>query len=156
MCTARMAGVGSALHHCIGSCCMHSCCSIDIEHVLSPAEQAHTMFNTHIILLDNFMLPNHGYSKQQLISSNFFDFFDFLCMHVPNLVTTTHPGCHHPPYSIGTTPTHLLALCHPHPTPPSPWVTPNVDFLCTHACAILLRPVPPETEMPLGAGRLGL
>ena len=53
-------------------------------------------------------------------------------MHAPILVTTTHPGLPLPPYSIGTPPTHLLALCHPHPTPPSPWATPNVDFLCTH------------------------
>src|SRR5258707_3089740 len=30
-----------------------------------------------------------------------------------------HPGCHCPPNSTGTPPTHLLALCHPHQPPPS-------------------------------------
>src|SRR5258708_4130836 len=30
-----------------------------------------------------------------------------------------HLGCHCPPNSTGTPPTHLLALCHPHQPPPS-------------------------------------
>src|SRR5258706_15383184 len=67
-------------------------------------------------------------------------------MHMPILVTTTHPGLPLPPYSIGTPPTHLLALGHPHPTPPSPWVTPNIDFFVhTHTCAPDLDYQPPTS-----------
>src|SRR5258707_6024073 len=40
-------------------------------------------------------------------------------MHAPILVLHHHPGCHCPPNSTGTPPTHLLALCHPHQPPPS-------------------------------------
>src|SRR5258708_19610224 len=39
-------------------------------------------------------------------------------MCTPDLVSTTHPGCHCPPTSIGTPPTHLLALCHYHHSSP--------------------------------------
>src|SRR5260370_6314897 len=40
-------------------------------------------------------------------------------MCTPILVLHHHPGCHCPPNSTGTPPTHLLALCHPHQPPPS-------------------------------------
>src|SRR5260221_13767517 len=53
-------------------------------------------------------------------------------MHAPILVTTTHPGCHHPPYLTGTPLHHLLALCHRHPTPSSPSATSKLIF--THTC----------------------
>src|SRR6266436_4232383 len=39
-------------------------------------------------------------------------------MCTPYLVSTTHLGCHCPPTSIGTPPTHLLALCHYHHSSP--------------------------------------
>ncbi len=39
-------------------------------------------------------------------------------MCTPNLVSTTHLGCHCPPTSIGTPPTHLLALGHYHHSSP--------------------------------------
>src|SRR5258708_10003332 len=40
-------------------------------------------------------------------------------MRAPVLVLHHHLGCHCPPNSTGTPPTHLLALCHPHQPPPS-------------------------------------
>src|SRR5258708_10281931 len=46
--------------------------------------------------------------------------FDFCTrMRTPILVLHHHLGCHCPPNSTGTPPTHLLALCHPHQPPPS-------------------------------------
>src|SRR5258708_19232184 len=59
-------------------------------------------------------------------------FFDFLCMHVPILVTTTHPGLPSPPYSIGTPPTHLLALSHHHSSSTSPTATSTSTSIHTH------------------------
>ena len=122
----------------------HSCCSINIKCALSPAEQACTIFNTHIILLDNLMLPNHGYSKQQLISSILLTFFNILCMHTPILVTTTQ-GCHCP----------HIRLAHPPPTSwPCAILTPLLHHpgqlqmsicVCTHTCAPDLGQQPPSS-----------
>src|SRR5258708_19630385 len=62
----------------------------------------------------------------------FYQHFNFSCTHAPIVVTTTHPGCHHPPYLTGTPLHHLLALCHRHPTPSSPWATSKSIFV--HTC----------------------
>ncbi len=74
-------------------------------------------------------------------------------MHAPILVTTTHPGLPSPPYSIGTPPTHLLALCHPHP-PSSPHSSITLgnskcQFVCAHTHAHLIwanNPPAPSTS----------
>src|SRR5258708_18190789 len=49
-----------------------------------------------------------------LFIQNVINFSIFTRMCAPVLVSTTHLGCHCPPNSFGTPPTHLLALCH-HP-----------------------------------------
>src|SRR5258707_1464940 len=118
---------------------MHSCCSIDVECVPSPGEQARNIFNSHIVLLDDFMLPNQGYSKQQLISSNFIDFSTFrACMPLFWLPPPTQ-GCHHP----------HIRLAHPPPTSwPCAITTPlphhpgqlQHQLLCTHTCVFWAAP----------------
>src|SRR5258707_9753937 len=116
--------------------------------MLSPVEQAHILtLPTHIILLDNFMLPNHGYFKWQLILSNFIDFSTFFCAHTCLFwLPPPTQGCHCP----------HIRLAHPPPTswpcaitaslPPSPRATPMATSCactcpfwasvcpCTHPC----------------------
>src|SRR5258708_3721387 len=56
-------------------------------------------------------------------------------------------GCHHPPYLTGTPLHHLLALCHHHPTLPSPWATPRSTLACAHTHACLIGA--PSTHFPV-------
>src|SRR5258708_7159975 len=81
-----------------------------------------------IVPLDDPLLPSHHpgsnfhpffQSNLSTFHSNLFGFRFFVHMHAPILVLHHHPGCHCPPNSTGTPPTHLLALCHPHQPPPS-------------------------------------
>src|SRR5258708_13483901 len=81
-----------------------------------------------IVPLDDPLLPSHHpgsnfhpffQSNLSTFHSNLFCFRFFARAHAPVLVLHHHPGCHCPPNSTGTPPTHLLALCHPHQPPPS-------------------------------------
>src|SRR5258708_6121304 len=81
-----------------------------------------------IVPLDDPLLPSHhpGSSFHPFFQpnlstfhSNLFGFRFFVRACTPILVLHHHPGCHCPPNSTGTPPTHLLALCHPHQPPPS-------------------------------------
>src|SRR5258708_14749294 len=74
--------------------------------------------------------------------SNFIDFSIFhACARLFWVITTTW-GCHPPPSTGHLSLHHLLALCHAHPTLPSPWVTPKVNS-CAHTCLFwALPPIP--------------
>src|SRR6266478_5392062 len=61
--------------------------------------------------------------------------------------TCTYFGCHHPPYVTGTPLHHLLALCHHHPTLPSPWATPRSTLACAHTHVCLIGA--PSTHFPV-------
>src|SRR5260221_6801379 len=53
-----------------------------------------------------------------IFHSNLIDFRFFARTRAPVPVLHHHPGCHCPPNSTGTPPTHPLALCHyHHPSP---------------------------------------
>src|SRR5258708_4924621 len=80
-----------------GCCCMHPCCSMVVKHALSPAEQAHTSSCALIISLDDFHCPAIGFQVAITLFIKLYQFFDFSHMHVPILVTTTHPGLPSPP-----------------------------------------------------------
>src|SRR5258707_908691 len=117
--------------------------------MLSPVEQAHILtLPTHIILLDNFMLPNHGYFKWQLILSNFIDFSTFFCAHTCLFwLPPPTQGCHCP----------HIRLAHP---PPTSWPcaitftqgNSNGNFMCMHMpiLGICLPMHTPLHIMPLG------
>src|SRR5258707_7137885 len=89
--------------------------------------------------------------------SNFIDFSIFCaCAHLFWVITTTW-GCHPPPSTGHLSLHHLLALCHAHPTLPSPWVTPRL--ILAHARAYFVHYCNnqfPHSPDILPSGRLGL
>src|SRR5260221_8299651 len=62
-------------------------------------------------------------------------------------VITTTWGCHPPPSTGHLSLHHLLALCHAHPTLPSPWATPRSILACAHTHACLIGA--PSTHFPV-------
>ena len=71
---------------------------------------------------------------------------------MPILVTTTHPGLPLPSYSIGTPPTHFLALCHHRQPSTFTQGNSNGNFMCMHMpiLGICLPMHTPLHIMPLG------
>src|SRR5258708_17018673 len=68
------------------------------------------------------MIPGHPITNSKatltIFHSNHHQQCQFSHTCAPNQVSTTHLGSHCPPTSIGTPPTHLLALCHYHHSSP--------------------------------------
>src|SRR5258708_15782488 len=85
-------------------------------------------------------------------SSNFIDFLIFHTCACLFWVITTTWGCHPPPSTGHLSLHHLLALCHAHPTLPSPWATPRSILVCAHTHACLIGA--PSTHFPVDFHRL--
>src|SRR5260221_213952 len=109
-----------------------------------PCRAGPPIFPLIIISLDDF---NHPAIDFQVAFTHYIDFSTFRTrMHLFWLPPLTR-GCHHPPYLTGTPLHHLLALCHCHPTLPSPWVTPRSTLACAHTHVRLIGA--PSTHFPV-------